>query len=250
MFFDVVASGSKGNATLVFNESSLILIDMGISISSLEEELNKFHKTIKDIDAVLITHDHCDHIRSIKAFSPKKMYALEKSIPGDLFNVIKVNQTFEINNFKITAFRTSHDAKNPCGYVLETDNDKLVYMTDTGVFLKENCDLLRNPTFLIIESNHDIAMLMKSNRPMELKKRILSDCGHLCNEDSAFACLDIIGENTKEIVLAHLSEECNTPELALKAYESIFAYKKVNLQSIKLRCANQHSPLIGGNYEN
>ena len=85
---------------------------------------------------------------------------------------------------------------------------------------------------------------------MELIQRIMSDYGHLCNEDSAFAAIEIIGDKTKEIVLAHLSEEANTPELALEAYKKVFEYAGVNINKYKVRCANQHIPLIGGDYEN
>lgn len=250
MYFDVINSGSKGNATLIFTKSSILLIDMGICISTLEEELTKFNKDIKDIDALLITHNHSDHIKNIKCLSPKKMYALEGTLAGSLYHKIDLFKPFMINDVEITAFKTSHDAINPCGYKVVADNEVLVYMTDTGVYLKDNNEVISNPDYLIIESNHDIKMLMNSARPIELKKRILSEVGHLCNEDSAFASLEIIGENTKEIILAHLSEECNTPELALKAYESVFEYSGKDIKKYNVRCANQHVATIGGNYEN
>ena len=250
MYFDVINSGSKGNATLVFTNDNIILIDMGICISTLEDELAKFNKGICDINALLVTHNHTDHIKNIKCLSPKKMYSLDGTIPGELYNKVSLNKSFIIGKTKITPFKTSHDATNPCGYMIEDKDAKLVYMTDTGVYLDENTTLISNPDYLIIESNHDIKMLMNSNRTKELKKRILSEHGHLCNEDSAFACLEIIGDNTKEIILAHLSEECNTPELALKAYNEVFAYKGVDISKYKIRCANQHVATVGGNYEN
>ncbi len=246
MFFDIVGSGSKGNATLVFTDNATILIDMGLPLVRVEEELKRFNKTIKDIDAILITHNHADHYRSIKSFSPKKMYSLEGTIPGSLSNVIELNTPFNIKDASITAFKTSHDAINPCGYVITSGNEKLVYMTDTGVYLSINTPLLKNPTYLIIESNHDIQLLLHTNRPMELIQRIMSPFGHLCNEDSAFAALEIIGENTKEIVLAHISEEANTPETALKAYNTIFSYKGVDISKYKVRCAPQWTYMIGG----
>ena len=249
MFFDVINSGSKGNATLVFTSKATILIDIGIPIKTIEEELNKFNKKVTDVDAVLITHNHADHYRSIKTFSPKKMYALERTIPGSLSNVIEVNKPFAIGDVKITAFPTSHDAINPCGFVLECEDTKLVYMTDTGVYLSNNTPLLKNPDYLIIESNHDIQMLLHTNRPMELIQRIMSDYGHLCNEDSAFAALEIIGDKTKEIILAHLSEEANTPETALAAYKKVFDFAGKRLEKYNVRCANQHVPTIGGDYE-
>lgn len=246
MFFDVIASGSKGNATLIFTSNNLFLIDMGVAIQDLEEELKKFHKNITDINAVFITHNHSDHIKNIKAFSPKKLYSLEGTIPGKLSNVIFLNKEICINNDIIIPFKTQHDAINPCGYVFISEKEKLVYMTDTGIYLKENNDICKNPDYLIIESNHDIQMLMKSNRTMELKKRILGEFGHLCNEDSAFASIEIIGDKTKEIVLAHLSEECNTPELALNAYKTVFQYSQVDSSKINIKCANQWKPLVIG----
>jgi len=249
MFFDVINSGSKGNATLVFTKSATILIDCGIPIKTIEEELAKFNKTIKDIDIVLITHNHTDHIRSIKSFSPSKIYALERTVPGSLSNVLEVLETVNIKGIDITPFPTSHDASNPCGYMIEEDNTKLVYMTDTGVYYSSNTPIIKNPDYLIIESNHDISMLLHTNRPMDLIQRIMSDYGHLCNEDSAFATLEIIGDNTKEIILAHLSEEANTPEKALEGYKKVFEYAGKNIANYNIRCANQHIPTIGGDYE-
>ena len=250
MFFDVINSGSKGNATLVFTKKATILIDVGTTLKVIEEELHKFDKTINDINVVLITHNHVDHIRSLKSSSPKKIYALEKTVPGSLSNVLEVNTPIEILDARVTAFPTSHDAINPCGYMIESDNEKLVYMTDTGVYLSSNTPLVKNPDYLIIESNHDIRMQLLTNRPMELIQRIFSDYGHLCNEDSAFAATEIIGEKTKEIVLAHLSEEANTPEAALSAYQKVFSYAGIDINKYKVRCANQHIPTIGGNYDN
>lgn len=249
MFFDIINSGSKGNATLVFTQKTTVLIDIGIPIKTIEEELQKFNKKVTDVDAVLITHNHADHYRSIKTFSPKKMYALEHTIPGSLSNVIHIYESFKVGDMEIIAFPTSHDASNPCGFMIKGEGETLVYMTDTGTYLSSNTPHIKNPDYLVIESNHDIQMLLHTHRPMDLIQRILSDYGHLCNEDSAFAAIEIIGENTKEIVLAHLSEEANTPELALAAYQKVFEYARVDINKYKVRCANQHIPLIGGRYE-
>lgn len=250
MFFDIINSGSKGNATVVFTKEATILIDDGVANYVIEDELVKFNKTLKDIDYVLITHNHTDHIKGVKTFSPKKIYSLEGTMPGSLSNIIECNVPFKLGDATVTAFPTSHDATNPCGFMIESEGEKLVYMTDTGVYLSANTPLLKDPDYLIIESNHDIQMLLHTNRPMVLIQRIMSDYGHLCNEDSAFAALEIIGSNTKEIVLAHLSEEANTPELALAAYEKVFKYTNKDIKKYQVRCANQHIPLIGGRYEN
>lgn len=249
IFFDIIASGSKGNATLVFADNHLFLIDLGITLKQLKEELSLFNKDVTDIEALFVTHDHADHYKGLKAISPKKQYALEGTLPSSLSNVIELNKPYDFGGVKVTPFKTSHDATNPCGFMFESSNEKLVYMTDTGVYLSENTPLIKNPDYLIIESNHDISMELKTNRPMELKQRIMSDYGHLCNEDSAFAALEIMGDRTKEIVLAHLSEEANTEEVALEAYEKVFSYRRVDISKYKVRCAKQYEHLIGGHYE-
>ena len=124
--------------------------------------------------------------------------------------------------------------------MLKSDNEELVYLTDTGQISKRTFNLIKNKTYYIIESNHDVEMLLNSNRPAILKSRILSYKGHLSNEDSAFYMSNLIGENTKKIVLAHLSEECNTPEKALDTYHNVFTLQKINLNHIEIKCASQH----------
>ena len=247
MYFNIVASGSKGNATLVVAKNTLILIDFGITLTRLNEGLDEIHKKLKDIDAVIFTHDHSDHINGLKAISPKKMYALKGTLPSSLTNTISLYEPLVIKDITITPFKTSHDATNPCGYLLSSGEETLVYMTDTGMVMEEIYPVVSNPNYLIIESNHDLEMLMKSSRPLILKQRIASEKGHLCNEDSAFASLEIVGNKTREVYLAHLSEECNTPEKAIEAYQKVFAYKGKSLSKLKLCCAKQWESTLGGN---
>lgn len=249
MYFHNIASGSKGNATIVVSNKTVILIDMGISFVSLEKGMEEINLKPSDIDAAIFTHDHGDHYRGLKFLSTKKCFALENTLPS-LCHVVNLFEPFTIKDIKITPLLTSHDASNPCGYMLQDGDECLVYITDTGVFKEENLDFCKNPDYLVIESNHDIAMLMKTNRPQCLKDRIMSEVGHLCNEDSAYASLEIIGPKTKEIYLAHLSEEANTPELALKAYREIFSHHNVDLDAIKISCLNQWISTTGGHYEN
>lgn len=248
MYFNIIASGSKGNATLVVSNKTVILIDMGISFERLKEGLKEINMVPEDITGAIFTHDHSDHIGGIRFLSPSIMYALQGTLPP-LANVVELFKPFRIGDFEITPFPTSHDAKNPCGFYIKDKNESLVYMTDTGIFLEENLDLIKNPTYLIIESNHDIQMLLATNRTYELKNRILSDVGHLCNEDSAIATCQIIGNNTKEVILAHLSEEANTPETALKAYENIFKHFGIDMEKYHVRCAHQHHSLFGGHVD-
>ena len=246
MHFNVISSGSKGNATLVISNQTVILIDMGISFERLNEGLQECHLTFDDITGAIFTHDHGDHIKGIKFLSPSKMYALKGTLPS-LSNVVNLFEPFKIGDFTITPIETSHDATNPCGYLLDDGKEKMLYVTDTGYFPQKNLPLVKNPTYLIIESNHDIKMLLKTKRTHELKCRIMSDVGHLCNEDSAIAATSIIGPDTKEIVLAHLSEEANTPETALAAYLKVFRYFGINPDKYRIVCANQHHSTLGGN---
>ncbi len=247
MYFDIISSGSKGNATLIFDGGTLILIDMGITLKRLEETLKKYNKKINDIDACLFTHDHTDHISGVRFLKTNKMYACEGVLTSPNSNVVEINKPFFINNIKITPVPTSHDAENPCGYVLE-GSKKLVYITDTGKLIEDSLEVAKDPTYLLIESNHDIQMLIKSTRPFDLKMRILSEYGHLSNEDSALAAISLIGKNTKEIVLMHLSEECNTPQKAVEAYRKIFEYYQIDIDKYELKCARQWENVTGGKF--
>ena len=125
MFFDIIASGSKGNATLVFTKDHLIMIDFGIPLKEVEQELSKYNKNIKDVDLLLITHDHADHYRGLKCISPKKQCALEGTLPGSLNTVLELNTPYYLDDIRITPFRTSHDATNPCAYMIEEGEEKL-----------------------------------------------------------------------------------------------------------------------------
>lgn len=250
MFFHIIASGSKGNATIIKEKDTVILIDMGITLSRLEEGLGEIRLEVKDIDAAIFTHNHSDHINGLRFIPIKKQYALEGSLPSNGYHIVHLYEPFVVKDLKITPIKISHDAINPCGFVVESENEKLVYITDTGIFLDECLDYIKNPDYLILESNHDLKMLYQSKRSLELKTRIASERGHLCNEDSALAAKDIVGNKTKEIVLAHISEECNTPSLALEAYQRVFSFFHLNYQQYNIRVAKQYSSLSGGKYEN
>jgi len=249
MHFIIVGSGSKGNSTIVFSHGTTILIDLGLPLVRVKEGLSLIKREIKDVDGIIYTHEHADHINGLKSFSPKIMYATEGTLPGSLSNRVEYYQSFNIKNLKITPFPTSHDAKKPCGYVIEDGDEKFVYFTDSGIFVEEALPLLINPDYLMIESNHDVQMLMHTNRPMNLKQRILSSHGHLCNEDSAFAASQIVGNKTKEVILAHLSEEANTPEMALQAYQNVFAYRGLVFERFNVRCAPQWTYMEGGDLD-
>ena len=242
----VVQSGSKGNATLVIDQGRVLLIDMGTTLKVVKEALEKENLNLMNINAMLLTHEHIDHTFGIRYLPPLPIYCTKETL--DLLNVEEIEpyKTFKIEHFEITPVATSHDVKNPVGFIIQNEKEKLVYLTDSGKISIKTLNRLKNADYYVIESNHDVEMLINSNRPWFLKKRILSDKGHLSNEQSATYMSKCVGENTKQIILAHLSEECNDPEVALKTYKKIFKDAKINTRKIKFTVANQHYSVEGG----
>lgn len=242
----VIESGSKGNATLIYDENHLLLIDMGVTLTSLKNGLKTIDKKLIDIDALLLTHSHCDHTAGVRYLDPLPIYCTKETY--DKSNVINIKpfKSFKVHHFKITPVKTSHDAEGSVGFVIENKTEKLVYVTDTGMLSEETLDYMKNADYYVIESNHNIKKLHQTNRPASLKLRILSDEGHLSNEASAIYMTEVVGDNTKEIILAHLSEEANDPELALKAYRKIFNKARIDLGKINLHCASQREIVVGG----
>ena len=246
MRFIVIESGSKGNATLIIDKGRVLLIDMGITLRALKAALEREHLNLYNINAMLLTHEHWDHTAGIKYLPPFPIYCTKETC--DLSNVVEIEpyKTFQIEHFKVTPVSTNHDVKNPLGFVIENDEEKLVYLTDSGKITVKTLQKLKNADYYIIESNHDVDMLMATNRPMFLKKRILSTKGHLSNEQSATYMCKCIGEKTKEIVLAHLSEEANDPNLALETYMKILEDAKISMKNLRIFCAHQHHSVEGG----
>lgn len=250
MKFYIVASGSRGNATLIANKNHLILIDMGITKSSLVESLHKHGYEFSDIEAVFFTHEHNDHIKGRDFFKDiNKVYSSYGTTKLITSNYLEPYQKYEIAGFSITPVETSHDAYRPLGYIIESDNEILVYITDTGYVLDETLKLSKDADYYIFESNHDVNMLLQTNRPEVLKHRILSDVGHLSNYDSAHYMTQMIGPKTKQIFLAHISLEANTPEMALETYRKVFKKMRKNPDKYQIICTKQFEEVEGGNNE-
>jgi len=246
MRFDIIESGSKGNATLIEENGKVILIDMGITKSTLLEEMKKLGMKFSDINAVLFTHNHIDHLKGRDFFDDELVFASKNTTTLLPDHILEPYKKYVISGFEVTPISVSHDAYNPLGFLIKGQESKIGYITDTGYVSEQNIKVFYNCDYYIIESNHDIKMLLKTNRPPELKARILSDVGHLSNEDSALTITEMIGPKTKQIVLAHLSEEANTPETALSAYNRIFRFRKININNYQIFCANQHHSVCGG----
>ena len=248
MEFHILASGSKGNSTFIYDEGVGILIDCGITRKQLLYKLNSLGFQENNINYVLLTHDHYDHNKNIKVFDYNICYCGKGCIKGiDVSQEVEPYQVFNLSHYKIFPLSISHDATSPLAFVIEGKNEKLLYMTDTGYVSQKNRQYIANLDYYIIESNHDVEMLMATNRPYFLKRRIQGDNGHLDNIYSARLMVELIGERTKEIVLAHLSEEANSEEKALETYRNIFNDNNIDFDNIKV--ANQVNVVSGGKHE-
>lgn len=233
MRIKVIASGSKGNVTLIDNNNVKILIDAGIPLKKLEEKLNE---KIDNIDIIIITHSHDDHIKGLNSYIKKfNPLIITQSEEMNLSNILNC-QEYEINNVKINLFNLSHDVK--CSGISIKGTKELIYITDTGYINSKILENIKNKDMYIIESNHDIEMLRNSKYPFYLQQRILGDRGHLSNESCSKYIEKVIGEKTKNIVLAHLSEENNTQDLAYQT-----TYKKIKDKNINLQVAKQNEAL-------
>jgi len=234
MKISVLSSGSKGNYTYIELKKHRILIDVGTSCLYVEKSLNLLGVDPSSIDIVLITHAHVDHIKGLKAFNKKykpQIYITDLILKeANLLNM-ECNLIQDLDNIKdvkITAINLSHDVKDIKGYIIEEDNSSIVYITDTGYINESYFDYINNKNIYIFESNHDVEKLMNNpNYPHNTKIRILGDKGHLSNKDSAYYLSKITGSETKYIVLAHLSEQNNTEELALNCLNETFKEKTV-----------------------
>lgn len=228
--FCTLFSSSSGNSTFVSNGKSNILVDAGGSCKSVCEKLTQIGEDIFSVKAILLTHEHIDHIKALKVLTKKyniPIYANEKVLSflaeKDLvsekatLNEIDLDKDFVIEDFNIKAFRTSHDSLKSNGFVIETENgkkSKLGVATDLGVFSETVENSLKGCDGVVLESNYDKSMLACGKYPYSLKRRIMSETGHLSNEDCATSAKTLLKNGTRHFVLAHLSRENNLPVLA------------------------------------
>jgi phosphoribosyl 1,2-cyclic phosphodiesterase len=237
-----IASGSRGNCFIIQTQSSTLMIDCGGTKAHLMRSFKELNLSTNDIDALLITHNHHDHIQQIKHFSHIKTYSPVELTTNHQI-LIKEDEAFSVNECTIIPIGLSHDSMITVGYIINDQKEKLVYITDTGYIKESVLPLIKDADYYIIESNHDPMMLMKLNRPHYLKARILSDNGHLCNQESAIVLSKVIGNNTKEVLLAHISEEANTIGLALY---TVTNYLKEHARVPIIKAAKQFEIVMGG----
>ena len=237
MKISVLASGSKGNVSYIETKKTKILVDLGMNSTYVENKLRSFGVDPKYLDGILITHTHSDHINGLKVFIKKyktKVYLTELMLNeiNKLFQIENyelIYDDFSIKDLDIELINTSHDAPDSKGYIFKSDGKSISYITDTGYLNRKYKEKLSNKNLYVMESNHDIKMLQNGKYPYYLKQRILSDKGHLSNEMCSKYLLSYIGNNTKTIILIHLSEENNDPSIALSTIQNILKNNKINI---------------------
>lgn len=240
MRFRMLGSGSKGNACLIQSGPTTILIDAGLPVRTLIAYIKDSTLTL---DAILITHEHSDHVKGLKSLLKTfhaPLYTTQKTFNAlDLFaheaglNPVTPYTPFYIHDVLVMPYPIRHDALDPLGFIFQVNDLKLVYMVDTGYVPDTDTHLFKNADAYIIESNYDVKMLFDSARPYYLKKRIDSPAGHLSNHDASYHLSQWIGQSTKVVCFAHLSEDCNTVDRVTETFTDIAKSFNVNIDPIK-----------------
>lgn len=235
MRFTSIASGSSGNVSYIGTEETHILVDAGVTMKAINEGLGTLSLSLKDISAIFITHEHIDHIRALGTISRKygipvygtletlREVLLTKSLGAvdrGLLHPILPDQSLQMGDLQVLPFSIDHDAANPCAYRIEDGKHRVAVATDLGHFDNYICEHLSHLDAMLVEANHDLRMLETGPYPMALKRRILSDHGHLSNDNAGKMLNQVLHDRIRHIFLGHLSKENNLPALALRTVQN------------------------------
>ncbi len=231
--FCPLASGSKGNSVFIETPETSILFDVGLSMKSIQERLAAIGRDIQSIDAIIISHEHHDHICGLKAITTKynipvianfdTAEAIVEAMGGDWcpkFHIFTTGEPFEWKDVEITPFSVQHDGVDPVAFSLTTHGKKISLCTDLGFATTSVKHHLKNSNILYVEANHKPEMVHASSRPESYKKRVLGRTGHLSNEDCARVIADTAHDLLESVYLAHLSSECNSEYVAKETVTS------------------------------
>lgn len=257
MVFCSLYSGSSGNSMFITSDRAKILIDAGLPGKKIDEALKAIDEETKNIDGIFITHEHSDHIKGVGVISRKydiPIYANAdtwSAMEGSLgkikehnIKVIDKRSVTEIGDLNIKAFNIPHDASGPMGYTVSDGKKNISVATDFGTFTREIYDNVKDSEVILLESNHDVNMLKFGPYPYQLKRRILSEIGHLSNDDCGNAIVELVKcGNNKKIILGHLSNTNNQPDLAYATVLDVLNGNGIkNNEDIILTMANRHNP--------
>ncbi|RNB83405.1 MBL fold metallo-hydrolase [Brevibacillus fluminis] len=256
MRFSVLASGSTGNAIYVGTDRTSVLIDVGITGKQADASLKEVGVDPKEIKAILVTHEHVDHIKGIGVFARRygiPIFANRKTwgaLDGQIGTIVPEHQMFfeigekkEFEDLGIESFGISHDAVEPMGFCFYHGQKKLSVATDLGYVSNKIKETIRGADAYVFESNHDVEMLRMSHYPWSIKRRILSDVGHLSNETAGEALTDLLQGQAERVYLAHLSKENNMMELAQLTVKNILEEKGLKVgDDVFLRETYPHRP--------
>ncbi|KQB77294.1 metallohydrolase [Clostridium butyricum] len=257
MVFCSLYSGSSGNSMFITSDRAKILIDAGLPGKKIDEALKAIDEETKNIDGIFITHEHSDHIKGVGVISRKydiPIYANAdtwSAMEGSLgkikehnIKVIDKRSVTEIGDLNIKAFNIPHDASGPMGYTVSDGKKNVSVATDFGTFTREIYDNVKDSEVILLESNHDVNMLKFGPYPYQLKRRILSEIGHLSNDDCGNAIVELVKcGNNKKIILGHLSNTNNQPDLAYATVLDVLNDNGIkNNEDIILTMANRHNP--------
>jgi phosphoribosyl 1,2-cyclic phosphodiesterase len=230
--FASLGSGSKGNATLIDNGSTCVVIDLGFTIKETVRRLSRLGLMPQDVDAILVTHEHADHIHGVAGFARKfgtpvyltpGTYRHKQMGELPFLNKINCHSSFEVGSLSITPVTVPHDAKEPCQYLVSSKGITIGILTDLGHITPHVRDKYRECDALLLECNHDVTMLQDGSYPYQLKQRVAGDYGHLNNVQAA-ELLDTINlERLRHLIISHLSGENNLPNLAQDAVQPLLS---------------------------
>ena len=248
-------SGSSGNCLFVSSNNTKILIDCGTSCKKICDGLASINSSIDEIDAILVTHEHSDHVQSLGMVSKKfniPVYANKETwdaMPKQMEKISEENilffendKDFHIDDLTIHPFSTPHDAANPCGFNIHNGKRKISIATDLGHMDDKIFNNLQGSSFILLESNYDPEILKVSKYPFHLKQRIAGPHGHLSNATAGKTISALMKKDLKEVMLGHLSKENNFPELAYQTVAEELMQAGADISNIKLSVANRNEP--------